>query len=143
MRFIFSFIFILLISSSFAQRKVEWSFTYDSENEEILMTATIEEGWHMYSIDVNENIGPVATSFSFDKNKAVKLKGEVEQPSPISEYDENFEGDLTYFEESVTFTQKIKFKESTSLKGTVTYMVCDNTMCMPPVDESFVITIEK
>lgn len=97
----------------------------------------------MYSIDVNENIGPVATSFSFDKNKAVKLKGEVEQPSPISEYDENFEGDLTYFEESVTFTQKIKFKESTSLKGTVTYMVCDNTMCMPPVDESFVITIEK
>lgn len=139
------FVFFLLLSfSSFSQEKVEWSYSYDSELESIIIKAEIEEGWHLYSQHIDNTLGPIPTSFAFEEKKdQYKLVGKTAEPTPKTEYDPNFEGDLSFFEHSVEFTQQIKVKTSGEVRGTVTFMVCNDEMCLPPVDLDFNLMINK
>lgn len=137
------YIAVLLSSfSSNAQQPVQWNFSYNQTNETVELTAKIEDGWHIYSQHLKENAGPIATSFQFDKNPPIKLKGKTKEPVAVEKYDVNFESDLSYFEHNVSFTQKIRPKDATSISGTVTYMVCNETMCLPPVDVPFEVKLK-
>lgn len=135
-------IFFFLISiHSFSQPPIQWDFQYDASTENIVLTAKLDEGWHLYSQKIGANLGPIPTSFTFNENELVKLKGKTKEPEALSEFDENFGAELQYFEKSVSFTQKIRSNENTSITGTVTYMVCNATSCLPPVDETFEIQL--
>ena len=134
----------MLSFCSFGQEKVEWTVSYNSLSESITFTAKIAEGWHLYSQNIDETLGPVATSFQFEENKkAFKLIGKTGEPTPITKYDPNFEGDLSFFEESVQFIQKLKVKSSAEVKGSITFMVCNAEMCLPPTDFDFNLIIDK
>ncbi len=134
----------MLSFCSFGQEVVEWTVSYDSQSESISFTAKIEEGWHLYSQSIDESLGPVATSFQFEENnKNFKLIGKTMEPTPITKYDKNFEGELSYFEGSVQFIQKLKVKSSAELTGKITFMVCTEEMCLPPVDIDFNLMIDK
>jgi thiol:disulfide interchange protein DsbD len=139
----FLFFLISLSLESYSQEKVLWSYHYDETNEELVLDAKIADGWHIYSQVINEGIGPIPTSFTYFENSDVKLIGKTIEPESIREYDENFEGELNFFKENATFKQKMKVSTSTSVKGVITYMTCNDTMCLPPKDVEFVITINK
>lgn len=132
---------IISSSSIVAQEKVQWDFAYNSEDQSLTFKATMQDGWHIYSMATDPSSGPVPTSFHFDKNKKVKLVEEINEPVPMEEYDANFEADVAYFEKEVVFKQKVKIKKTSSVKGHVTYMACNSTMCLPPVDVEFSITV--
>jgi len=137
----FSLIFLFFNTCAFTQQPVQWSVSYESKNNTIHFKATIEEGWHIYSQFVSEKAGPIPTSISFDKNQSIKLKGKTKEPKGKTEYDENFASNLKTFEKEVIFTQKIKLKSQEKVKGTLTYMACNNFGCIPPIDVPFEITI--
>lgn len=137
------FLFVVISYTAFTQEKVSWSYYFDSTNQEIVLEADIEDGWHLYSQIIDEGIGPVPTSFSFVENDQVKFIGRTIEPESIREYDSNFEGELNYFIENVSFKQKVLVSSSTSIKGIITYMTCNDTMCLPPKDVEFVIAINK
>jgi thiol:disulfide interchange protein DsbD len=65
------------------------------------------------------------------------------EPKAIQKYDETFEATLDFFETKVVFVQQVKANKDSVLEGTVTFMVCNETMCLPPVDKQFKITIPK
>lgn len=137
-------LFILLFAyQGFSQSKIQWNFSYDEESKAMTMEATIADGWHLYSQHVDNEIGPVPTSFLFDENDHVKLIGKVNEPTPIQKYDETFEAMLDFFEGKVVFQQRLAPKESTTVNGVVTYMLCNDTMCLPPTDEKFSIQINN
>ena len=139
----FLILFVLISILSFSQEKVTWSYHYDLNTQEIVLDAEIADGWHLYSQVINEGIGPIPTSFTYNENTAIKLIGKTIEPESIREYDENFEGELNFFKEKVSFRQKIDVLSSTSIKGVITYMTCNDTMCLPPKDVEFVIAINK
>lgn len=144
MRFQLTFLFLCFVSFlGFGQSKIQWTYTYNSVQKTIEIQAKIADGWHLYSQHVDNEIGPVPTSFLFEENKQVKLIGKVTEPTPIQKYDENFEAMLDFFEGQVVFSQRLTVKGNTTVKGTVTYMLCNDTMCLPPIDESFTIEITK
>lgn len=132
---------ILLSAVSFGQEKITWSFSFDKESSAISIDADIEEGWHLYSQILDNEFGPIPTKFEYVTNENYKLVGSTIEPQPIKEYDENFEGDMSFFKDNVSFVQKVENISATSIEGIVTYMVCNNEMCMPPVDMEFIITI--
>lgn len=139
---IFFLFFLTLSFCSIGQDKVEWTINFDSETEIVTFTAQIEEGWHLYSQNINENLGPVATSIEFETNKKrFKVVGKTAEPTPITEYDENFGGDLSFFKDSVKFTQQLRIKSAGEVRGKITFMVCNETMCLPPVDIDFNLMI--
>lgn len=143
MRLILFFFILSIQTLSWSQNKVSWAFSYAPEEETVKFTAIIEDGWHIYSQYTDEAVGPVATRFEFSKANDVRLKGKVQEPESIKTFDENFGGEVMYFEDQVIFDQQVKVKSTGVLKGTITYMVCNKEMCLPPVDEKFEIEIKE
>ncbi|MFT4757615.1 MAG: thiol:disulfide interchange protein, partial [Vicingaceae bacterium] len=101
---------------------------------ELQMTASIEEGWHLYSQSLPSDDGPIATEFTLKESTDFLIEGKVNEPKSKTEFDPNFDMDLNYFEDEVTFTQVIKSKVPDAYKMTaeVYFMVCDAEKCLPP-----------
>jgi DsbC/DsbD-like thiol-disulfide interchange protein len=140
------FLLTILLLSGFAcqaQNKLSWTYSFDKESNEVILHGEIEEGWHLYSQILKNDVGPVPTTITFEPNKSVKLIGEVRQPQPVVAYDENFGAELDFFEKEVTFRQTVHVKKPTQLRGMVTYMVCDDQKCLPPIDVHFEIQLTK
>ena len=73
MRFTLVFFFLQFTSLLFAQNHVTWSFTYDYMNSNIVITGTIDEGWHLYSQKTRANSGPIPVTVDINKKKGLKL----------------------------------------------------------------------
>jgi len=132
---------------------VEWSFSKQkiSDNTyELIFIADIDPGWAMYSNDIYNNgvdcdveICPLPVSFEFDNDN--KLEGyyliggikEVDENKRISQ-DPIFLMEVTKFTKKATFKQIIELKtENVNVSGYLTFMVCDDTKCLPPTDVEF------
>jgi len=126
---------------------VKWSYAAKkiSPTEAVVfLKATIDDKWHIYGLDVKDG-GPIKTSFTFAPSKDYSLVGSPVQPTPIKKYESTFKMDVTYFEKSVIFQQKIKLKSAnaTSVKGQLEYMTCNDQKCLPPEDVDFTIPLGK
>ncbi len=136
----------LLNASAQIENPVKWMYSAKKTGDktyEIHITATLDNKWHIYSQNAGE--GPEPTTLTFDKNPLVKLDGKVlEQGKLEKEYDNNFKSELRFFSNKVDFVQKIKLKSSaaTILKGSVSYMVCNDKKCLPPKEVPFSIKID-
>lgn len=134
---IFSFLGFFHLSA-----QIEWEFSYNSGEEKVELHASLEEGWHIYSQKINNDIGPIPTSILFKTSDCYKLIGKTNEPESIKAYDPNFEGELNFFEHEVVFTQKIKTEAGCQIDGAVDYMICNETMCLPPTVIEFRIKVE-
>jgi hypothetical protein len=144
--YLFFGLFLLLFSpiSVLGQGEIEWNFEYDSKKNELVYTAQLADGWHLYSQYIDENSGPVATAFILHESKALQLAKTIEEPKGITIFDKNFNAEITYFSDEVRFTQGVKsVKKDTVLKGKVLFMVCDDHGCLPPDVVKFEIEIKK
>jgi thiol:disulfide interchange protein len=149
MKKLFLLLCLLLTTGLAAQaqilRPVKWSFgakPTGSADATLSFTASIEPGWHIYSLSVKPG-GPVATSISFEKGAGYTLAGKpVEATNPHTAYEEMFGMEISSFEEQATFTQAVRLTAPTAtIKGALTYMVCDDQRCLPPEDVPFSITV--
>jgi DsbC/DsbD-like thiol-disulfide interchange protein len=141
---------ILMVSvGTYAQIEapVKWAYAAKriSPTEAVVFfRATIDPGWHIYSMDVKDG-GPIKTSFTFTPSKDFVLFGKTIEPTPVTKYEKSFSMDVSYFESSVTFQQKIKLKspDATVVKGQLEYMTCNDRKCLPPEDVDFAIPVGK
>lgn len=129
-----------LLGSSQIVEPTKWSFTQNkiSDNEyELLFTAKMDEGWHMYSTDLPDG-GPIKTSFYFETTENAVLVGEpVPNKTAVEEFDKSFQMDLRWFEEEVIFTQKVKVSGAAKVSGYVEFMSCNDETCTPPMEAEF------
>lgn len=124
---------------------VTWEFGYEKKGDnvyELVFTAIIEDGSHIYSMDIPEG-GPIPTSFRFDTRNDFSLSGEPwEAVEPEELFDEAFGFNIRSFSNKAEFRQQITaVSESFTVTGEVTFMACDNTTCSPPKDVAFAIQI--
>ena len=128
---------------------VSWKFKTKPVSEElveIIATATIEKGWHLYSTQVpSEDAGPIPTTFYTDSSGVnFDYVGKiVESPKPAEEFDPNFGVMVRHHSNKAEFKWriKVKTKEAFVFDGYVYYMVCDDEMCLPPKDVDFALNI--
>ncbi len=140
----FTLIFSLIIfhfSQAQILSPVKWSWKAEQLKDDeynLVFTANIDKGWHLYSQFIGEG-GPVPTSFVFEKNSDVQIVGKVaEAGNKVTEgMDDMFGINVKKFDERVVFTQKVKVLKNTTLKGSVEYMVCDDSRCLPPDAKEF------
>lgn len=114
---------------------------------EITFTATIEKNWHMYSQHLpSPDDGPLPTIFSFDYESEFDIVGKVaEVTEPKSVFDEVFEVNVNYFDNKAVFKQLVSLNDKengATINGSISFMVCDNSMCLPPEDVLFSVTIK-
>lgn len=125
---------------------VRWTFNHKDLGDgeyELQFSATIDEHWHVYSMHLPAETMTQATVFEFDTLKGIELVGKVLEPEPITQFDPVNEEELSWFENQVTFTQKVKLTEVDGyIKGALNFMACDDEKCLAPewVDFEFKIT---
>lgn len=131
----------MLAFNGAAQNYVSWEFSYSDEDNQLVAQASIAEGWHLYSQTATQDFGPIPTSFTFKPTDDYTLVGETLEDEPITEYDPNFEDELQFFKNNATFVQEVIVESPTTIEGTVTFMVCNESICMPPRDIDFIIEV--
>ncbi|HEX2920314.1 MAG TPA: cytochrome c biogenesis protein CcdA [Bacteroidales bacterium] len=145
-----AFLFVIalipgILASSQIYDPVNWDFGYTKTNGneyELIFTATIEKGSHIYSMDIPEG-GPIPTSFSIDSSALFTTLGKTYEATKAEEvFDEAFGMKISSFSNSAEFRQKIvSDKKSFTVTGVVNYMACNNVTCSPPKDLEFEIKI--
>ena len=100
---------------------------------ELVFTATIDDGWHVYSTDLGSS-GPTSATFNVVKMVGAEKVGKLQaRGHEIKQYDKLFEMELRYFEKAVTFVQKIRFtKPEYEIDCYVEYGACNDQACLPP-----------
>ena len=146
MKFFFQIYFCLIGSFVICQENVQWQAEVSERNEKLIsiqLSAEIEAGWHLYSAQTPKNAGPIPIGFEVQKNRFVKIKVPfVEKTKAIKKFDANFDSDVYIFEDKFLGEFKVKSKKDTILNMTVTYMICNEVMCLPPVDKTLSIKLD-
>ena len=136
---------ICSISFCFAQNPIRWRSSVkmtDKAEGVVLMKAIVQPGWHLYGIDLPKG-GPKSTSFDFSDSVGIELIGTVSSSTtPIEVFDNMFQLKLNWWDSNVTFTQRFKVTgNNPMLKGSITYMGCNDETCTPPRKESISLSI--
>ena len=108
---------------------------------EIVFTATIDDGWHVYSTDLG-NDGPIEATFNVVKMDGAEKVGKLQpKGNVIKKFDKMFEMELKYFEKQAQFVQKIKFTKPTyDIDCYLEYGACNDQSCMPPAEVSLKVS---
>lgn len=117
--------------------KTEWKNLSDTEAE-VVFTATVEKGWHVYSTDLGDG-GPISATFNVDKKTGLELVGKLKPVGKeIASYDKLFEMNVRYFANTAQFIQKVKFTGGAyAIDGFLEYGACDDESCLPPTQVPF------
>lgn len=138
-----------IAGTGFAQFKdpVKWTFNAIKKSDkvyELTFTAVIEKPWHIYS-QTTPKEGAVPTKFVYKANPLVKIIGTPkENGSMVSKHEEVFNADVKYFADKVTFTQTVNLKSAvkTNITGTIEYLVCNESQCLPPKKAAFDLKLQ-
>ena len=131
----------LLIGSvaSFAQAPeatARWSVSSKAVSgnvSELTFKATIEDGWHIYTVDHEYN--PIAIEFT--PSEGYSLEGSLKQVTKPTELN----GEKVFFD-SVTLTQKVKLTGSeATVKGVVSWSGCNDRFCAAPESWEFSVRL--
>ncbi|MDO6737816.1 cytochrome c biogenesis protein CcdA [Wenyingzhuangia sp. 2_MG-2023] len=136
--------FIVLSTQAQVFDPVSWK-TSVAENQEgdlfLITTATIEEGWHLYSQHIEDG-GPIPTTFYY--SETIQKLGETVEGEGIEVDDPNFGMRVKYFGKEVTFRQKIALLNSLSkIQASVEYMVCNDEKCLPPKEVDLIYDVKN
>ena len=135
----FILVFTFLVSALSAQIKDPVKFKYSvnpaGENlYEAVLTATMENGWHIYSKDLPEDSG-IPTEMKLTGENIVPVGGVVEVGKKHDEFSEAFGAQIVYYSNSAQFKQKFKLKDPTkpgNAIAEITYQTCDDRVCLAP-----------
>jgi thiol:disulfide interchange protein len=147
MRYLSILILSLFLSNLQAQMPVPVKWSQETEQVsdteyDLIFTATIDEGWNIYSQFVEEG-GPIPTGLFFEEGPHFELVGKAKEEGKFKEgMDPVFEINVKKFLNKATFTQRIKVNDSSvPINVEVEYMACDATKCLPPTTEEFSINL--
>ena len=135
----------LLLIAVVAQAQIQEPVKFKSElktlvagEAEIVFTATIDKGWHVYSTDLGEG-GPISATFNVEKISGATVVGKLQpKGKEIASYDKLFEMNVRYFESTAQFVQKLKLTGGDyKIEGFLEFGACNDENCLPPTQVEF------
>ena len=112
--------------------------TLVADEAEVVFTAAIDKGWHVYSTDLGDG-GPISATFNVEKISGAEVVGKLKPVGKeISTFDKLFEMKVRYFENTAQFVQKLKLTGGAyQLEGYLEYGACNDENCLPPTQVPF------
>lgn len=135
---LFSLISLIAFAQMFNPVEIEQKLTVKGAEGELLFTAFIEEGWHLYATDIPAG-GPTAATITFETIEGAEAVGSLQSGAgAIENMDPIFGMRVSYFEGEGTFIQKLNFTGGAyRLQGYLEYGSCNDENCMPPTKYEF------
>ena len=134
----------------FAQIEKHVKLNYDIKSTgdniyEAIITAKIDNGWHIYSKDIDPEVGAIPTEIKIS-SKEIELIGKAtETGKKETSFSEAFGADLTVLSGTVVFKQKFKLKnpeKGGNVAAEFTYQTCNDKVCLAPETLEFEKKIE-
>ena len=127
---------VLLTACLTAQAQVNFKVSYKKVSPtevDIVFSGKADAGWHVYSTNLPDG-GPNPAIFGIDKADGVERVGKLKAGSGVkTAYDAMFGMDISYFENTCTFTQRVKLtKKDYVLEGYLEFSACNDQSCLPP-----------
>ena len=127
--------FVAISANAQILEPVKWTIESKKLNDkefEIVYTAKIDRGWHLYSQFIKPN-GPNPTSFHLEESPKFIQIGKVTEEKGYDVYDEFFSMEVRYFEGEAVFVQKIKKvnHDKVTITGEIEFMSCSDEACVP------------
>lgn len=138
---------LFIFFCGYAQNPVSWSFSAKKiadKKYEIHLTATVEQGWHLYSQLQPSDAVINPTTFMFKPNPLLAKEGKIKETGKMEKFhDEKLGISAHQYAGKVDFVQviKLKAKAKTNLVGVVEFQTCDDKKCLPPKKVNFNIPI--
>ena len=139
------FPFVLLLFAVAVQAQMQDPVKFNSElkilaadEAEVVFTAAIDKGWHVYSTDLGDG-GPISATFNVEKIFGAEVVGKLKPVGKeISTFDKLFEMKVRYFENTAQFVQKLKLTGGAyQIEGYLEYGACNDENCLPPTQVPF------
>lgn len=139
------FPFVLLLFAVAVQAQIQDPVKFNSELKilaadevEVVFTAAIDKGWHVYSTDLGDG-GPISATFNVEKIFGAEVVGKLKPVGKeISTFDKLFEMKVRYFENTAQFVQKLKLTGGAyQIEGYLEYGACNDENCLPPTQVPF------
>ena len=129
------FPFVLLLFAVAVQAQIQDPVKFNSElkilaadEAEVVFTAAIDKGWHVYSTDLGDG-GPISATFNVEKIFGAEVVGKLKPVGKeISTFDKLFEMKVRYFENTGGAYQ---------IEGYLEYGACNDENCLPPTQVPF------
>src|SRR5690606_9724544 len=129
--FFYTLFFLPVLSFAQILQPTHWSYS-TSKNDvtvgdelELIFTATIDNGWYIYSVGFDPDCGPIPMSVSFENISGFELVGKLRAIKDKEKFDKIFECDVRVFEKTAEFRQTIKITSTNpSLTGAYEGQVC-------------------
>ena len=139
------FPFVLFLFAVAVQAQIQDPVKFNSElkilaadEAEVVFTAAIDKGWHVYSTDLGDG-GPISATFNVEKIFGAEVVGKLKPVGKeISTFDKLFEMKVRYFENTAQFVQKLKLTGGAyQIEGYLEYGACNDENCLPPTQVPF------
>lgn len=141
------FLSFLLMMASGAQNPVSWNFSakkLGDKTYEVYLTATIQQGWHLYSQSQPDDAIAIPTTFTIKSNPLIKLDGKIKEVGTLEKFTDKKLGlSANQYSRKVEFIQvvKLKGKAKTNFSGNVEFQTCDDKKCLPPKTVNFNVVL--
>jgi thiol:disulfide interchange protein DsbD len=110
----------------------------------IVISTTIDAGWHLYGLTPVPPPGPATTSMSVS-GAGLSSAGDPSENTPTTAFDSNFGKSVTYHVSHATFYLPVKIMEGQSGQAaaavSVHYQTCNDRICLPPRSKQISVPI--
>ena len=100
-----AFLLVLTMFSSLALAQFKQTTTWDfdaskkevkvGDEVELIFKVRVIDDWHIYSSDLDEDIGPMPTEINFEGIQGFELVGSLVPVNPKKKYDDIWEAEVT------------------------------------------------
>ncbi len=102
---------------------------------DLIVKAKIQTGWHLYSTDFSDEVGPAVFTLTFAKSPAYALVGKPRSIGSKHVHDDVFNGEVAFFETTGQVRQRIKLLKAgpLTIKAEAEYQSCSGAdgRCVP------------
>jgi thiol:disulfide interchange protein DsbD len=125
--------------------KVDWTAVGDTlapgENGAVILRASIADGWKMYAPESPPPTRGVEVTIDSAATAPIRT-GPVRQSEPQRGHDPNFDLTVQFYEGDASLRIPVRLAQPDAagahpVRGTVTFMVCTDELCLPPATTAF------
>jgi Disulphide bond corrector protein DsbC len=132
-----------------AETPVLWSATIEPARLSpgakgvIRVDASIDPGWHIYSL-TQPNTGPLASTIEFAESNVLSKTGTIQQSPFERKHDAMFNADVELFERHADFDIPVRVGSSTQpgsyeAKVKVIWQACSARICLLPANKTLMV----
>jgi hypothetical protein len=145
--FIIGILLIAVATANAQLNPVSWTFTSKKTADktyELRLTASIQDGWHLYSQEQPADAIAEPTKIAFDKNPLLVLDGKAKEEGKMQKYhDAKLDISANQYSSQLVFIQTVKLKTNakTKVNGNVRFQTCNDEKCLPPKTVTFSVAL--